>query len=508
MSLIAPFIKEIFKGLKPSWKKLFLSPEFKTILNKCFKKLNADLIQKGVTAELIQENGIESYIRPVPSKILYAFKQFEVSETRVIVIGQDPYTKVDEAEGLSFSVPVGTKIPPSLRTIYQALESQKLITKIPNHGNLVSWARQGVLLLNRYLTRTPTIELDDTGTAYIKNNGGSTKNNMHPFWTDFTNAVVKYISDVNPDIILLLWGKKAEEVCEAVAEKVAAESIDIQIWGHPSPLNTTSNFGKCPHFKYVNEKLKEKNMPEIDWNIPDVHIKGTKKQTPDAKVAIIEELVVAKIVVFTDGGCPKNGKKDAKAVYAAYFPKTFNEKANGVIGEYSGNVPDKEATSATVFDGPKTKPTNNRGELLGIIAAFTVILTEYNKTKIKRPILLVTDSEICMGTINAWIWDWVKKQKDFSHKSNPDLIRVLYNQLLALRETVPTDKLLQSSAKDCKNNAAMDLEWGGLTVIHQNSHLAKKDIPERGTIEYELYNGNQRADDLCNAQLSSQAPGL
>lgn len=495
MSLIAPFIKEIFKGLKPSWKKLFLSPEFKAILNKCFKKLNADLVQKGVTAELIQENGIESYIRPVPSKILHAFKYFEVSETRVIIIGQDPYTKVDEAEGLSFSVPVGTRVPPSLRTIYQTLESQKIITKIPNHGNLSTWAQQGVLLLNRYLTRTPTILLDETGTAYVKNNGGSTKDNMHPFWTEFTNAVVKYIADTNPDIVLLLWGKKAEEVCEAVAEKVAAEAIDIQIWGHPSPLNTSSNFDKCPHFQYVNEKLRERNLPEIDWNIPEVHL--TKKITPDAQVAN------ERIVVFTDGGCPKNGKKDAKAVYAAYFPKTFDGKPNGICGEFSGMVPDREINpDGKVFDGDKVTPTNNRGELLGIITALSVILQEYKASKKKRSILLVTDSEICMGTINAWIWNWVKKQKDFSHKSNPDLIRVLYNHLMELRDAVPTDKLLQASATDCKNNDAMDLEWGGLTVIHQNSHLAKKDIPKKGTREYELYAGNQRADDLCNAELA------
>lgn len=502
MSLIAPFIKEIFKGLKPSWKKLFLSPEFKSILNKCFKKINADLVQKGVTAELIQENGIESYIRPVPSKILHAFKYFEVSETRVIIIGQDPYTKVDEAEGLSFSVPVGTRVPPSLRTIYQALESQKLITKIPNHGNLSKWAQQGILLLNRYLTRTPTIVLDDTGTAYVKNDGGSTKNNMHPFWTDFTNAVVKYIADINPNIILLLWGKKAEEVCEAVAEKVAAQAIDIQIWGHPSPLNTSSNFGKCPHFKYVNEKLREKKLPEIDWNIPEVHIKGTKKITADAQVAIIEELVHERIVVFTDGGCPKNGKKDAKAVYAAYFPKTFDGKPNGISGEYSGVVPDKEINpNGKVFDGEKVTPTNNRGELLGIITALSVILQEYKTSKKKRSVLLVTDSEICMGTINAWVWKWMKSTK--KEKKNMDLVAVLYKLLVELSEAVPTDKLLQASAEtDCKNNNAMDLQWGGLTVIHQNSHLAKKDIPKKGTREYELYAGNQRADDLCNTELA------
>ena len=501
MSLIAPFIKEIFQGLKPSWKKIFLSSEFKLILNKCFKKLNADLIQKGVTAELIQENGIETYIRPVPSKILNAFKHFEMSETRVIIIGQDPYTKVDEAEGLSFSVPVGTHIPPSLQTIYQTLKSQKLITKIPNHGNLTTWARQGVLLLNRYLTRTPTIAIDDTGTAYVKNDGGSTKNNMHPFWTDFTNAVVKYISDQNPNIILLLWGKKAEEVCEAVAAKVAAEEIDIQVWGHPSPLNTSSNFGKCPHFKYVNEKLRELKLPEIDWNIQDVHLtKGIKKITPDAQVAIIEEIVHERIVVFTDGGCPKNGKKNAKAVYAAYFPKTFDGKPNGIVGEYSGVVPDKEINpDGKVFDGEKVTPTNNRGELLGIITAISVILQEYKIHKKKKSVLLVTDSEICMGTINAWIWKWMKSTK--VEKKNMDLIVVLHKMLIELSETVPTDKLLQASAIDCKNNDVMDLDWGGLTVIHQNSHLAKKDIPKKGTREYELYAGNQRADDLCNAEL-------
>jgi uracil-DNA glycosylase len=515
MSVISPFIKEIFRGVKPSWRKLFTSKEFKPILNKCFKKLDADLKAKGVTPELIAENGIETYLRPIPTKILNAFKYFEVSDTRVIIVGQDPYTKVDEAEGLSFSVPVGTRVPPSLRNIYSCLESQGLMDKVPNHGHLTSWARQGVLLLNRYLTRTPTIEKDSTDNVYVKNNGGSTSKNMHPFWTVFTNAVVRHLSDENPNLILLLWGRKAEEVCDAVGDKVAAETIDIQTWGHPSPLNRNNNFDKCPHFQYVNDKLAEAGLSPIDWNIKERHLKkGRKAVSPSHKVAIVEEPPeVSRIVVFTDGGCPKNGKKNAKASYAAHFPETFDGTENPIVGDYSGMVPAKELQehpenfgidwNYEFDDGAPITPTNNRGELLAILTAFSVILQQYQKDKKKRSILLVTDSEICMGTINAWIWGWAKKKGGFAKKANTDLIRVLYYLLMKLRHTVPTAKLLQSSAQeDCKNNKVMDLDWGGLTVIHQNSHLAKKDIPKKGTMAYELYAGNQKADDLCNEELS------
>lgn len=528
MSIISQFIKEIFKGVKPSWRKLFLSKEFKPILNKCFKKINKDLKKKGVTPELVRENGIDAYIRPVPSKIMNAFKYFEISETRVIIVGQDPYTKVDEAEGLSFSAPVGTRVPPSLRNVYKALHSQGLIDKIPNHGHLTDWARQGVLLLNRYLTRTPTIEKDKTGAAYVKNNGGSTKRNMHVFWSKFTNAVVKWLSDNGPDFTLLLWGSKADEISEAIAEKIASETIDVQTWGHPSPLNRSNksgnaaSFENCTHFAHVNEKLEKNGEKPINWQLKDWHLKSGKKTlTPSRKVAIVETVPTDKteksdnrIVVFTDGGCSKNGKKNAKASYAAHFPKKFDGNNNPIVNEYSGMVPIKEANSALenyfnitwgkIFNGPKTKPTNNRGELLAIITAFSVILQNYSSDKMKRPILLVTDSKICMGTINAWIWNWVKKKKDFSHKANPDLIRILYRQLLDLHEVVPTDKLLQASAaKDPKNNDVMDVEWGGLTIIHQNSHLAKKDIPKKGSFEYELYAGNQQADDLCNEELKN-----
>jgi uracil-DNA glycosylase len=521
MSLFSQFIKEIFKGVKPSWRKLFLSEEFKPIINKCFSRISSDLKKKGVTLELIRENGIETYIRPIPSKILNAFKYFEIEDTRVIIVGQDPYTKVGEAEGLSFSVPVGTRVPPSLKNIYKALQKQGLMDNAPNHGHLTSWARQGVLLLNRYLTRTPTIEKDISTNGksvgvYIKNNGGSTKNNMHEFWADFTNAVVRWLADNGPKFTLLLWGRKAEDISEAIGDKIAAETIDVQTWGHPSPMNPSNRSGNaysfvnCPHFTYVNGQLEKQGRSKINWNIKDRHISGKKAVSPEHKVAIVEEVsnyTESRVTVFTDGGCPKNGKKNAKASYGVNFPKKFDGDDNAFSSDHSGMVPGTEAKSISdnvvIFGSTKATPTNNRGELLAIITAFSVILQKYAEDKQKRPILLVTDSQICMGTINAWIWNWVKKKKDFSHKANSDLIRVLYQQLLALREVVPTDKLLQkSAATDCKNNKVMDTTWGGLTIIHQRSHLAKKDIPKKGTLAYELYAGNQRADDLCNEELS------
>src|SRR5271168_4511687 len=155
-SLIAEFIKLIFKNVKPGWKRILLSPEIKPALYYCFKSLDQYLINKGVTRDLIRKKGLGYYIRPIPEKILAAFAHFEPDDLKVIIIGQDPYLKVSDADGLCFSVPLAADIPPSLKNIYKCLERTMNI-KIATHGNLTEWAKQGVLLLNRYLTRSPNI---------------------------------------------------------------------------------------------------------------------------------------------------------------------------------------------------------------------------------------------------------------------------------------------------------------------------------------------------------------
>src|SRR5438445_334994 len=92
-SLIAPFINDMFKGVRPGWKKIILSPLLKPILNKCFKALDMYLRDRGVTVNAIKKNGLGTYIRPKPEKIFEAFKYFDPNNTNVIIIGQDPYLK-------------------------------------------------------------------------------------------------------------------------------------------------------------------------------------------------------------------------------------------------------------------------------------------------------------------------------------------------------------------------------------------------------------------------------
>ena len=188
MSLIAPFCKTIFNGVKPSWRRILLGKELKPKLDKCFVELDNDLKSKGVTRELIGSIGLHNFIRPSIDHILEAFKYFDAKNLRFILCGQDPFPSPVDAHGLSFSSGRGTKPPASQRKIRECLIHHGLME--PNDEvNLTNWARQGGLLLNAYLTRTPNIMRTDAGVT-VQGNGGSDKNCLHTFWESFTGELL------------------------------------------------------------------------------------------------------------------------------------------------------------------------------------------------------------------------------------------------------------------------------------------------------------------------------
>ena len=123
ISLIAPYLKSMFKDVKLGWQQLILKTDLKDRFKFCMDWLDKTLLQKGVKVVTTDRS---CPIRPLPHNILNAFRYFEPTKTRVIIIGQDPYTKVGEAVGLSFSVPCDVRIPPSLRNIYKCLRAQNL----------------------------------------------------------------------------------------------------------------------------------------------------------------------------------------------------------------------------------------------------------------------------------------------------------------------------------------------------------------------------------------------
>jgi uracil-DNA glycosylase len=493
-------IKKSFEGVKPSWRKLFLGP-LKPQLNECFRQLNARLIKLGITIEMVEKNGINEYLRPDHEDIFNAFKHCEISDVVSVIVGQDPYTKAEEAHGMSFSA-TGKKIPGSLNNVYKCLVATGNIEEMPKRANLTRWAKQGVLMLNRYLTRNPTI-VDDGDGPYVKGNGGSGSANTHPFWSDFTDKIVQHLAEIATKekkyLSVMLWGNKAQEMEGTLADYIMRETIDLQIWGHPSPISKINmkpnpgNFINCNHFTLVNEALRERDLPLINWSLPTrlrdgAALKKPKSKSKD-KSSVEDQSPPARMVVYTDGGCTDNGKKNAKGSFGAHFPSAFQGKKNIITKNFYGLVPLVELNDVSLEGTKKIQPSNNRGEMLAVIIA----LDEFIKNKHVGPWLIVTDSEYCMHIINERVWKWVKKGI-VKQKANPDLVTILHSQLVLLEKRCKP--LLQpAAATHYLKKTPMDLEWKGLTILHQNSHLK---VAPKEAKALELYNGNDAADKLCN----------
>lgn len=184
-------------------------------------------------------------IYPKQKDIFNAFHRTSFESTSAVIIGQDPYHGPNQAHGLSFSVPDGIPIPPSLKNIYKEIESDIRINKDFSNGNLESWADQGVLLLNSVLT----VEVDNPGSHANKG------------WEEFTDYVIRQISDEGENIVFLLWGNYAKKKGSNIdqTKHLVLES------SHPSPLGAYRGFIGCKHFSKTNEYLKENNKKEIHW---------------------------------------------------------------------------------------------------------------------------------------------------------------------------------------------------------------------------------------------------
>ncbi len=179
------------------------------------------------------------------------FKAFEYSsfeKTKVIILGQDPYHGEGQAEGLSFSVPKGIAVPPSLRNIFKELQSDGVDFTKPEHGNLISWAHQGVLLLNSVLT------VEKNKPASHANQG----------WEKFTDEVIKTLSSNKINLVFVLWGSYANKKSELID---SGKHLILSA-PHPSPFSAYKGFFGSKHFSKTNHYLKSTNQEIIDWSIP------------------------------------------------------------------------------------------------------------------------------------------------------------------------------------------------------------------------------------------------
>jgi uracil-DNA glycosylase len=187
-------------------------------------------------------------IYPPEPLIFNAFCQTPFAEVKVVIVGQDPYHGPGQAHGLSFSVPKEIPMPPSLKNIFKEIE-EDLSIPIPSHGNLLSWAKQGVLLLNATLT---------VRKAEPKSHYGNG-------WEIFTDAVIKKLLEKKDPIVFLLWGKSAQEKCEHVFQGNSHHHL-VLCAAHPSFYSVSGFFG-CKHFSKTNEFLKKVGKSPIRWQI-------------------------------------------------------------------------------------------------------------------------------------------------------------------------------------------------------------------------------------------------
>lgn len=181
--------------------------------------------------------------------IFNALKYTSYKDTKVLILGQDPYHDIGQAHGLAFSVKPGIKIPPSLLNMYKEL-NEDLGLYIPNNGYLVDWAKQGVLLLNAALT--------------VRAHQANSHKGMG--WETFTDNIIKYLNDREEAVIFVLWGANAR----SKKSLIDTNKHYILEAPHPSPLSAHRGFFGCGHFSRINKILKENGKTPIDWQIKNI----------------------------------------------------------------------------------------------------------------------------------------------------------------------------------------------------------------------------------------------
>lgn len=202
---------------------------------------------QGLRAFLLGEKSAGRKIYPDGNLIFNALDSTHLDDLKVVILGQDPYHGPKQAHGLSFSVPHGVDVPPSLRNMYKELASDVGFVS-PEHGHLQSWADQGVLLLNATLT----VEARKAGSHQGKG------------WEHFTDAVIHAVNDHCDGVVFLLWGSYAQKKGAFIDQ----DKHCVLKAPHPSPLSAYRGFFGCRHFSQTNAYLSENNKAAIDWQLP------------------------------------------------------------------------------------------------------------------------------------------------------------------------------------------------------------------------------------------------
>jgi len=613
---MTPYLRTMLAKVRPGWLRIINGPEMKKLLHKAIRGLDNYLTTNGVTDAHLERYGLDMFILPATADVFAAFHHFDPQNLVGIILGQDPYPGLGsstpngiDACGMSFSVAEGRKIPSSLANIYKALVHAGILAETPTTGNLVNWAKRGMLMINTYLTRSTKFVVAGADVRVI-GNGSSDDACLHKFWGEFTEGLIRYLTNdylarLNHEkyyIGIMLWGAFAQKVGSvAHAHNKDGKEVEVMKHGHPSGMSKVNSdpsdpkaFINCPHFAHFLTKvpdfnwdpsvaptdrpsrmaqfyslLKERQAEgitdpidvetlleqNIAYNdattepnnlrvraildkqktvVPSptpqpvkpaalevVNVKPVPKTPKPAKSA--PKSTKAYLIIATDGGCTGNGNRRAMASYAAYVPETFATYTNVLASTHttSGLVPkaelqiDMPTLELKETDTP-IQPSNNRGELLGMIHALIAILRYYRvDPNPQLRMILVVDSEYVIHFVNERMWkymlmvghtkaDWREKVK-----ANKDLITIISHLLLALCElrgcdvtniTACWNNLMQPAAHDYYKTAAeMDVEWPGLTLLYQPSH--KPGPRSTSELDKSKWAANKRADELTGSHL-------
>lgn len=196
---------------------------------------------------LATERENHEVVFPIQEDIYSAFSYVNIKDVKVVILGQDPYHGEGQAHGLAFSVKPSVKVPPSLRNMYKELETDIDGFTVPEHGYLVPWAEQGVLLLNTVLT--------------VRQSQANSHAKIG--WQTFTDAVIDKINQENSGCVFVLWGSHAQKKA-----KTLDENKHLVLNGpHPSPLSAYRGFFGCQHFSKANKWLKANGKQPISWQL-------------------------------------------------------------------------------------------------------------------------------------------------------------------------------------------------------------------------------------------------
>ena len=218
-----------------------IAEDWKAILAEEFEKPYFAALTEFVRAEYAVAT-----VFPKGKNIFRAFDKCPFDKLKVVIIGQDPYHGFGQAHGLCFSVKKGVVPPPSLKNIYKELKND-IGFEIPNHGELTSWAKQGVLLLNNVLTVREGLPNSHKGKG----------------WEIFTDRVIGELNKKETPVVFLLWGANAQKKAEIITNPKHYKLMTV----HPSPLSASRGFFGCRHFSKTNEILQKNRINPINWEI-------------------------------------------------------------------------------------------------------------------------------------------------------------------------------------------------------------------------------------------------